>query len=127
MARREIIEGPEIPEHNQPFPAAVKIGNMVFSAAVGGEDPETHEMPEDIETQVKNTFTTIRAMMKRAGGTVDNIGKVSVLLRNRDDRKYVNPEWVKMFPDEKDRPVRHTSIHDLAGNRLIQIEFIAVL
>ena len=127
MAKREIIEGPDIPEHSQPFPTAVKVGNMVFSSAVGGEDPDTHEMPDDIETQVKNTFQTIRNIMARAGGTVDDIGKVSVLLRNRDDRKYVNPEWIKMFPDEKDRPVRHTSIHDLAPGRLIQIEFFAVI
>jgi enamine deaminase RidA (YjgF/YER057c/UK114 family) len=127
MAKREIIAGPDIPEHNQPFPTAVKVGNMVFSSAVGGDDPETHEMPEDIETQVKNVFTTIRNIMTRAGGTVDDIGKVSVLLRDREHRKFVNPEWVKMFPKEDDRPVRHTSIHDLAPGRLIQIEFIAVI
>ena len=36
MPKREIIRGPMIPEHDQPFPPAVRIGNMVFSAAVGG-------------------------------------------------------------------------------------------
>lgn len=127
MAKREIIAGPDIPEHSQPFPTAVKLGNMLFSSAVGGDDPDTHEMPEDIESQVKNTFQTINNIMARAGGSAADIGKVSVLLKSRDDRKYVNPEWIKMFPDENDRPVRHTSIHDLAPGRLIQIEFIAVI
>ena len=34
MAARERISGPDIPEHVNPFPAAVKIGNMLFSAAM---------------------------------------------------------------------------------------------
>ena len=127
MAKRQIIEGPDIPEHNQPFPTAVRVGNMVFSSAIGGDDPETHEMPEDMETQVANCFQTIRNIMTRAGGSVDDIAKMSVLLTDRDNRKFVNPEWVKMFPDEKDRPTRHVSIHDLAPGRLIQIEFFAVI
>ena len=127
MAKREIIKGPNIPEHGQPFPTAVKVGNMVFSSAVGGDDPDTHELPDDIESQVRNCFQTIRNIMEKAGGSPADIGKMTVLVRNRDDRKFVNPEWVKMFPDENDRPVRHTVVHDIAPGRLIQIEFIAVI
>ena len=126
MAKREIIAGPDIPEHAQPFPTAVKVGNVVFSSAVGGDDPETHELPDDIEAQVKNAFQTMRNIMARAGGSTDNIGKVTVMLRDRDDRKFVNPEWLVMFPDENDRPVRHTVEHDLSA-RLIQMEFFAVI
>ena len=40
MAVRQCISGPDIPEHVNPFPAGVKIGNMVFSAAIGGDDPD---------------------------------------------------------------------------------------
>ena len=127
MKLREIISGPGIPEHPQPFPAAVKIGNMLFSAAVGGQDSETHEIPEDIATQMVNVFQNVRNIMAAAGGSPANIGKASVLLRSRDDRQYLNPEWIKMFPDENDRPVRHVSIHDLSPGLLVQIEFIAVL
>jgi 2-iminobutanoate/2-iminopropanoate deaminase len=127
MAKREIISGPDIPEHAQPFPTAVKIGNMVFSSAVGGDDPETHEMPDDVEEQVRNAFQNVRAIMARAGGSPDDIAKVTVFLRDRDHRKYVNPEWIKMFPDENDRPVRHTVPADIAPGRFIQLEFIAVL
>lgn len=127
MAKREVISGPDIPEHGQPFPTAVKIGNMVFSSAVGGDDPETHEMPEDKEQQVKNAFQNVRNIMARAGGSPADIAKVTVFLRDRADRALVNPEWVAMFPDEDDRPVRHTVPADIAPGRYIQLEFIAVL
>ena len=127
MAKREIIGGPDIMQHSQPFPTAVRVGNMVFSSAVGGDDVTDHSVPEDIETQVANAFEQMRRIMEKAGGSTDGIGKVSVMLKSRDDRKYVNPVWIEMFPDENDRPVRHTSEHNLVGGRLIQLEFIGVV
>ena len=101
---------------------------MVYSAAVGGDDPDSHELPDDIESQVQNCFQTIRNIMKRAGGTPGDIAKMSIFVRDREDRAYINPEWIDLFPDEDDRPVRaHTSVHDIPPGRLIQIEFVAVL
>jgi 2-iminobutanoate/2-iminopropanoate deaminase len=127
MAKREIIYGPDIPQRYQRFPTAVKVGNMVFTTNVGGEEPITHHLPEDIDRQVKNVFQNVRNILTRAGGTVSDIGKFKVALRSMDDRPLVNKEWAAMFPDENDRPVRHTVTEDLSGGRLVAIEFIAVL
>jgi len=127
MVTRTNIAADNIPVHGQPFPTAVRVGNMLFSSAVGGENPETGAMPVDIETQVANCFQTIRNIMAAAGGSPDTIGKATVFLRDRDDRAHVNPEWERMFPDENSRPVRHTVVLDLPPGRLVQIEFIAVL
>ncbi len=127
MSERRSLGAPDIPEHKNPIPAATKIGNLVFSSAVGGEDPETHELPGDVEAQIENTFATIRAIMREAGGSVDDIGKVSVYLANKGDRQLVNPHWLAMFPDETSRPVRHTTEKKLPPGRHIQVEFIAVL
>jgi enamine deaminase RidA (YjgF/YER057c/UK114 family) len=127
MAKRETISGPEIPEHYKRFPTAVKVGNMVFSSNVGGEDSVTHEVPGDIEQQIKNAFQNVRSILARAGGTVGDIGKFQVALKSMDDRSLMNKEWIAMLPDENDRPVRHTVAEDLSGGRLIAIEFIAVL
>jgi 2-iminobutanoate/2-iminopropanoate deaminase len=127
MAKRQVISGPEIPRHPQPFPTAVRVGNMVYTAAVGGDDPNTHEVPEGIEAQIKNAFQNVRNILKRAGGSLDDVALVHVTLRNRDDRKYLNVEWIAAFPDENDRPVRHTVADDLPGKRLVTLEVIAVL
>ena len=127
MAARERISGPDIPEHVNPFPAAVKIGNMLFSAATGGDDPETHELPEDEESQIANAFRTMGNILRRAGGSPANVAKVTVYVRSRTIRPKVNPHWLKMFPDEDDRPVRHMVPADVPPGRHIQLEFIAVL
>jgi hypothetical protein len=38
----------------------------------------------------------------------------------------VNKYWLAMFPDEHDRPVRHVIGGPLAGEFIVQIEFVAV-
>ena len=127
MSDRRSIRAPDIPDHINPIPAATTVGNMLFTSAIGGEDPETHVLPADKEEQIANTFKTINAIMRESGGTVEDIAKVSVYVADRDDRKLINPHWLKMFPDENSRPVRHTSPRDLPAGRHIQLEFIAVL
>jgi len=127
MIERRSISAADIPKHKNPIPAATRVGNLLFSSAVGGEDPDTHELPADKEAQIANTFKTISAIMREAGGSPENIGKVSVFVADRDDRKLINPHWLEMFPDQTSRPVRHTSEKKLPAGRYIQAEFIAVL
>jgi enamine deaminase RidA (YjgF/YER057c/UK114 family) len=124
---RQRIKAPNIPEHKNPFPAAVRIDNVLFSSAIGGEDPETHTLPPDKSTQIKNAFQNIRNILAAAGASPANIGKVTIYVADRADRELVNPHWLEMFPDEDDRPVRHTAATSLPPGRHIQIEFIAVL
>lgn len=127
MPRRRSLEAPDIPRHRNPIPAATRIGNLLFTSAVGGEDPESHVLPEDPESQIANTFRTIRAILREGGGTVDDIGKVSVYLADKANRELVNPHWLEMFPDENSRPVRHTTEVNLPPGRHIQVEIIAVM
>lgn len=125
--KRKSISAADIPEHVNPIPAATIVGNMLFTSAIGGEDPESHTLPDDKEAQIANTFKTIRAIMREAGGSVDDIGKVSVYVADRGDRKLINPHWLEMFPEENSRPVRHTTAKNLPAGRYIQVEFIAVI
>jgi enamine deaminase RidA (YjgF/YER057c/UK114 family) len=126
MAKRKVIHA-GLPQHKNPIPTAVKIGQMVFTSAVGGQDPHTHETPADPQKQVENCFKTLRLIMEEAGGTTDDIAKMTVHLKDLKYRDYVNVEWFKMFPDENNRPARHAMEADLRGSNIIQIEAIAVL
>lgn len=127
MTKRKAITGPDIPAHPQPFPPAVRIGNMIFSAGVGAKDMATGKVPEDPKAQVAQAFANMKRIVERGGGTVGDIAKVVVTLNDRKDRDMVNDQWVKMFPDEDDRPVRHTVTSELPRNQVIQLEFIAVV
>jgi len=127
MAKRRIIAGEGIPTHDQPFPTAVRVGNMIFSSAVGGRDEATGATPRDKAAQVAQAFANMRRIVEEGGGSVDGIAKVAVYLSDRNDRNLVNAEWIRMFPDGNNRPVRHTMALPMTGHRMIQLEFIAVI
>ncbi len=126
MAKREVIHVPGT-GHQNPIPTAVKIGNKVYTSALIGSDPETGEMPERVEDEVANLFYYMKKIMELAGGTTDDIAHISVLLSDREYKKIVNVEWLKMFPDENNRPARHSTVQDLREGLRVQIEMVAVL
>lgn len=126
MSDRQSIDVPDLPLHDQPFPAATRKGNMVFSSAISGRSRETGEVPDDPASQIENAFANLRTIVEAAGATVDDICKVQVFIADRDMRPMVNEHWVKMFPDEASRPVRHSIGGPLPANYIIQLEFVAV-
>ena len=81
----------------------------------------------DPEAQIAQVFKNVRRIVEQAGGTVADIAKLDVKLRDMSDRPIVNKYWLELFPDEHDRPVRHTTQADLAGTLAIQVEVVAVL
>lgn len=127
MSRRQALRGSGLPEHPQPFPPAVKLGGMVFTSALGGYDPDSGLLPDGVEDQVRNAFAHLATAMRLAGGSLDDVAKVTVYLSDRDDRAAINPEWLRLFPSEDDRPVRHSVVKALPGGMRIQIEAIGVL
>jgi len=126
MAKRRVIEIPGL-SHRAPIPMGAAIGNIVFSSAISGRDPETNALPGDPDKQAEVLFRNISSFMERAGGTTDDIVRMTVYLKEERYRESINKEWLKMFPDEKDRPARHAIRVDVRGEVLFQIEIIAVI
>ena len=127
MSRRRIamIGGKGV--HVNPIPDAVRIANTITSGAIPGVDPKTGKAPEDFETQARLVFAHIKELVEALGGTMDDVLKLEVKLKNLADRAILNTIWLETFPDEADRPARHTVEGSMTGNYLVQIEFTAVL
>jgi 2-iminobutanoate/2-iminopropanoate deaminase len=125
MAKRQTIELDGF-AHGNPIPVASRIGNMVYSGAVPGTN-ESGVTPDDAEAQISQVFKNIQRIVEAAGGTVADVAKLDVKLRDMSLRPVVNKYWLAMFPDEHDRPARHTTQGDLNGNQVISVELVAVL
>ena len=126
MAKRKVIEIQGL-AHQAPIPMGAKIGNVVYSSAISGIEPQTKSPPQDPDKQAEALFRNIRTFMKQAGGTPDDIIRMAVYLKEESYREAINKEWVKMFPDEHSRPARHAIKIELRGEVLFQIELVAVL
>lgn len=126
-SRRSTIEIPGLHHGSAPFPLAVGIGGLLVSSAVHGMDPATGKVPDSLEAQTAGVFANIRRILDAAGADTGDIAKVTVFLAQGQPREPLNAEWTVMFPDEQDRPVRHTVPSVLQPPLLIQCEFTAVL
>ncbi len=126
MAKRKSIHI-EGMEHGAPIPNGVVIGNMIFSSAISGKDAKTGVLSPDPEEQAAAMFRNLRLFLQGAGGAPENIAYMKVYLKEEKYRDAVNKAWLEMFPDEHDRPARHSIKVELRGNNLFQIEVIAVL
>lgn len=113
--------------HANPIPAASRIGPFLASGALTGRDPETREMPADLGQQCANVFTHVRALLAAAGGTPDDILKLTVRLADPGDREALNHEWLAMFPKPERRPARQVIAARLGGGALIHCDLLAVL
>src|ERR1700748_1409818 len=127
MPRRISIEVPGF-DHDNPIPAACKVGPFLVSSGVSGKEPYTGKMPEGLEAQCAQMFATVRQILEIAGGSPEDVVKMNFWMKDRSQRDTLNVGWLEMFPDEHSRPARHTfAAPDLPGSMLVQCEIFAVL
>jgi 2-iminobutanoate/2-iminopropanoate deaminase len=126
--RRKLLEIPGL-SHRDPLPMGVEISGRVFSSVIGGQDPRTGKPVQGPEGQIEQAFQNMRILMEQAGGTTANVGHVWVFLRDRTDQPAMVKTWLKMFPDDGDRPARKTIMYnELKGRETaIQLQFTGAL
>ena len=126
MDKRRSIEVSGV-KHVNPIPSASRRGPFVVSGAISGTDPETGKVPADLDEQCRLMFENVRRVMAAAGGSADDIVKMTVWITDRSLREIMNRHWVVMFPDPHSRPARHTlTSHDFTAPMQIQCDLMAV-
>lgn len=90
------------PEHHivNEFSMAVRAGNRIFLRGQTGFDLDGnfHGMGDVVE-QAEMACTCVRQLIEEAGGTINDICKITVYLMNREDRSKVYPVIGKHFKD----------------------------
>ena len=126
MTRRRTINIDPV-RHGAPIPMAAVVGNVLMTSGVMGADPATGELAESADDQARFAFENVQSVLDKAGGTLDDIVHITVFVKDFAYREAVNRPWLSLFPDENDRPARHTVKADLPGAMLVQLEVVAVL
>lgn len=109
--------------HQNPIPAACRIGNLVMTGIINGTDHGV--TPGSLEEQCTLMFSRLPAVMKAAGGSMDNIVKLNIALYDISQRSALNRFWTDAFPDPANRPVRHTTEEKLDNGKLVQCDIVA--
>lgn len=118
MADRESISIRNVDKGIQPVPMGSKLDKIVYSSPIPPLDPDVGAVPESPDAQAAALFKNIRAFVDACGATPDRIVHMSISLRDPKYREYLNPEWVKMFPDESSRPARRIVVTTRQGDQI---------
>lgn len=103
--RKAIINPPGMAESAGPFSRAILIGPYLYIAGttalshIGG-DYYARKIPDGIEEQTRLTLNNIRSCVEAAGGTMDDIFKVVIMLKNPEDYKRMNAVRAEYFARE---------------------------
>jgi 2-iminobutanoate/2-iminopropanoate deaminase len=126
MARRQSFQIPGV-HHAAPIPYGARVGNVIYSSAIQGINADTGELSENVDEQAKHCFNNLRTFLEVTGASSDDIVRMTCFLKDLGDREVLNREWEAMFPDENNRPARHTSEYNPPRGMKIQIEIVAVI
>jgi len=124
---KEAIETTRAPAAVGPYSQGVKTGNLVFLSGQIGLDPVTGKLVEGgVETQAKQIFKNIEAVLNQAGADLGNIVKATVFLKDMGDFKKVNEIYARHF--ERPYPARSAvAVKELPLSVDIEIEVIAMM
>jgi len=94
------IQSDHAPKAIGTYSQAIRSGNLVFLSGQIPLDPVTMEIVSgDFETRARQVFRNLQAVAKAAGGSVDNIVKLTVYLTDMGNFATVNKVMSEFFTE----------------------------
>jgi reactive intermediate/imine deaminase len=124
---KHAISSPEAPAAIGPYSQAIRAGDTLWMSGQIPLDPASMQIVDGgIEAQAARVFDNMRAVLKAAGGTLDDVVKLSILLVDLGDFAKVNEIMAKAF--RQPFPARSTyQVAALPRGGRIEVEAIASL
>ena len=124
---KNAIQSPDAPAAIGPYSQAIRTGDTLWMSGQISLDPKSMQIVEGgIEAQERRVFANIRAVLATAGGTFDDVVKLSILLVDLGDFAKVNEIMAAEF--RQPYPARSTyQVAALPRGSRIEVEAVAVL
>ena len=124
--RKEAVHTGSAPAAMGPYSQAIRAGNTVYLSGQLGLDPETGTLREGIEAQTRQVLDNLQAVAAAAGGSLDDIVKLTLLLVDLGDFTKVNEIMATRFTQPY--PARATyQVAALPKAGRIEVEGVLVL
>lgn len=123
---REAIHSTAAPAAIGPYSQAIRAGDTVFLSGQIGLDPATGSLREGTDEQARQAFANLQAVATAAGGTLDDMVKVTLLLADMADFARVNTIMASFF--NPPYPARATyQVAGLPRGARVEVEGVLVL
>jgi 2-iminobutanoate/2-iminopropanoate deaminase len=121
----KVIQTGEAPAPVGPYSQAVESQGMIFVSGQVGINPETGKKVEGgIEKETEQVLKNIKAILEKAGLTLENVAKVTVYLKDINDFQSMNGVYSQFFSQHK--PARACVEANMVKDFLVEIDCIAV-
>ena len=119
------IETEKAPNAIGPYSQAIEAGNMIYLSGQIPLNPETMELVEGEENQIRQVFSNISAICKEVECTLNDIVKLNVSLQDLSMFSLVNEVMSELFSEPY--PARAAlQVARLPLDSLIEVEAIIV-
>ena len=128
MNQKSVVSTKNAPSAIGPYSQAIRAGDLLFVSGQIPIDPSTGKLIEDvtIQAQTRRVMENLIAIVSASGGSVENIVRTTVFLRNIDDFADMNAIYGEYFKTEP--PARSTiQAARLPRDVAIEIDCIAVI
>jgi len=120
------IQTPHAPAAIGPYSQAIQVGSMLFTSGQIPLRADGSLVEGDIETQTRQVFDNLRAVIEAAGGALSQVVKTTVFLKDMQDFASMNGVYEAAFGDH--RPARSAvQVARLPRDVLVEIEAIVSL
>ncbi|QHI70058.1 RidA family protein [Tichowtungia aerotolerans] len=125
--KKDIIQTAAAPEPIGPYSQAVESDGTLYCSGQIPVNPQTGDIPETIEEQAHQVLANLRAVIKEAGGDLEDVVKTTIFLTDLNCFAAVNAIYGEYF-DEATAPARSTvQVSALPKGVFIEIDAIAKL
>lgn len=105
------------------YSQAIRAGDTVYLSGQIGLDPATGQLVDGIEAQVERVFQNLRAVAAAAGGSLDDMVRVTVYLTDLAHFGHVNDAMSRHFSEPF--PARSTvGVASLPRGALVEVDAI---
>ena len=111
-----------------PYSLGIKTGNLLFISGSVGWDASGKVVGDGgVKAQTRQAFENIRAVIEAAGGSMENVVKVTIFLTDRDDYPAMNEVRAEYFT--KDPPASSAFVVGglIPPGLCVEIEAVAAL
>ena len=123
---KKIISTQNAPAAIGPYSQAVRHGDTLYVSGQLPLNPETKKMNDDVKAQTEQSMNNIKAILKEAGSSMENVIRCGIFVTDLADFATVNEMYASFF--EGDYPARATvQVAALPLGAKVEIDAIAAM
>jgi len=126
MSKISFVSTEKAPAAIGPYSQATKVGPFLYTSGQIPLRPDGSLVTGDIKEQTHQVFTNLQAVLEQAGGSLQDVVKATVFVKDMNDFAALNEVYADYFGDH--RPARSTvEVARLPKDVKVEIEVIAYI